>query len=640
MLAQKLLLLPQPLDDDQNPPNTQNPKIHVYDRLPAPPPDPDDESQWTGSDDVLTKYYLIGLGGRGQAALKEFGVWDDDDDDQVRNRCTPVVGRRNWEPDSPPEGVQRIFTDEDKKTTAQVLPRDKLVSILHRCIVQDYADQIELYYGRELQPLDFEYQGQEQVLVQVYETKSLSHDKDNLLSPSQVKVATEEPVETLVDPSSMTLDGCPEIQQVTTDLLVAADGTVRTIANAMEAADRENPHVMDKFRVVRYPDDNQRVYKTIPLQFPSQPSLEQQEQQQRNNDKDQHGSMDWRWDVNYSARTAGSEITFDALPANRQGQYCGVLLLKKDHPLAQANTDPGALRQLLQDHLPQFNTLWNDDTVAAVARKPVSYLPAFRYVAPRLHQGSRTLLLGDCAHTVKPYFGLGANSALEDVQILGRVLDQHTHANGRGRGRRHCIDLTTAVREYSKRQAGEAAALVRMSRDLDRPGVWGAFTFVIPLILDSIFSGLLPNVFTPNVIAMLQRPEYTFTQVAERKRLDRTGQLLLIGTGLTVVTTLVNIAVGALGDWTGLQGVELWLTVGIGGGLFVVVTQNIVMPLVVEPFLQRISSPRTDLTPLRYISKDRKSLKREDEVGANGESWLVPKLLKFDNQQNKERAPK
>ena len=56
--------------------------------------------------------------------------------------------------------------------------------------------------------------------------------------------------------------------------------------------------------------------------------------------------------------------------------------------------------------------------MAAVAAKPPSNLPSFRYVGPRLHRGASTVLLGDAIHTVKPYFGLGANSALEDVIVL------------------------------------------------------------------------------------------------------------------------------------------------------------------------------------------------------------------------------
>ena len=74
--------------------------IHIYDRL-SPPPDPNDESLWSDT----ARFYLIGLGGRGQKSLKELGVWD-----EVKSYCTTVVGRKDWPPDAGPEGgVERIF---------------------------------------------------------------------------------------------------------------------------------------------------------------------------------------------------------------------------------------------------------------------------------------------------------------------------------------------------------------------------------------------------------------------------------------------------------------------------------------------------------------------------------------------------
>ena len=64
--------------------------IQVYDRL-SQPPNPRDQAVWSD----VTKFYLIGLGGRGQKALAKFGVWD-----EVKSVCTAVVGRKDWAPDA------------------------------------------------------------------------------------------------------------------------------------------------------------------------------------------------------------------------------------------------------------------------------------------------------------------------------------------------------------------------------------------------------------------------------------------------------------------------------------------------------------------------------------------------------------
>jgi kynurenine 3-monooxygenase len=448
----------------------------------------------------VAKFYLIGLGPRGQSALDEFGAWKG----VVEDRCVAVVGRRDWQPGET-EGTERIFTTEEKRVPTQVLPRDKLVGCLHQYILQKYANRIELNYGYEVHPVDFDYRDGTAVLMQVIKCDSES----SRLNPSTVKTATEEQKDTLCSIGT-------DAKLVSAGLLVAADGSVRTVANAMERIDQEryenikNPIsrllAPKAFRVKRYVDDNQRIYKSIPMKIPK----------------------GWRPDLNYGAR---SEVaTYDALPANTKGDYCGVLLLKKDHPLAQADTDPADLRKLIDESFPYFNELIDDETIAEVAKKPVSYLPSFRYAGPRLHQGNRCVILGDCAHTVKPYFGLGANSALEDVRILGQMLDEHS-------------DLPTAIRAFSRRRAAESKALVRVSRDLDRPGKLGVITFLIPIILDSIFSKFLPQLFTPNVINMLQREGLTFTQVARRKRFDRIGQLAIVGAGLTATGMATSDAV-------------------------------------------------------------------------------------------------
>ena len=99
--------------------------------------------------------------------------------------------------------------------------------------------------------------------------------------------------------------------------------------------------------------------------------------------------------------------------------------LAEDFPAPNADTDPDALRALLDKSLPMFSPLIDDKTLEAVALKPVSRLPAFRFVGPQLHVGKSTLLIGDAVHTVKPYFGLGANSALEDVMKLSSCIDKH-----------------------------------------------------------------------------------------------------------------------------------------------------------------------------------------------------------------------
>jgi kynurenine 3-monooxygenase len=334
----------------------------------------------------------------------------------------------------------------------------------------------------------------------------------------------------------------------------------------------------EPFHVKRYEDDNQRIYKTIPMKVPA----------------------DWRPDLNYSARTKNSRMIFEALPANSNGYYCGVLLLKKGDPMAQADTDPVELRKLMDEGLPQFSALLDDETIALTAQKPVSYLPAFRYAGPRLNQGDRCLIIGDSAHTVKPYFGLGANSALEDVKFLGDIIGSTD-------------SLPEAVHEYSRQRSAEAKTLVRISRELDRPGKIGFVTFILPIILDSIFSGLAPKLFAPNIIAMLQRPEYSFQELARRKRRDRLLQVTIITAGLAGFVTAAKFLIESLA-----------VAVGQSSSTVAVGTAALAASGFLLSKLAKFFVP--GLAPADVLTR---SSKKKDSAG-NGESFLTP--LSFGNR--------
>jgi len=360
MMAQQSEFRPHDRGDDGGPdPRGARPRILVYDRLPPPPP-PDDPAYAADR----ARYYLLGLGHRGQAALRHFGVWD-----EVEAASVAVRGRRDWPPGKTAEedGAMRL---SDKAVTSRVLPRDKLVSVLKGVIEARYGDVVELRYGYQVDPVSF------------------GND------PGGPDAAPGPPVELLVSrcipiASSSSDDDGEECSvdgdgawptTVTTDFLIGTDGAARTIANAMEAGPRPQKGAGRPFRVTRYRDDNPRVYKSVPLSFPSH----------------------WPRDLNYSARSMGGRATLEALPADAVGNYCALLLLKPGDALAAGNGDAAALRIFFDSEFPQFSRLIGDDVLEDVARKGASTLPGFRYAGPRLHEGGRTVLLGDCVHTVKP----------------------------------------------------------------------------------------------------------------------------------------------------------------------------------------------------------------------------------------------
>ena len=95
-----------------------------------------------------------------------------------------------------------------------------------------------------------------------------------------------------------------------------------------------------------------------------------------------------------------------------------------------------------------FSKMVSDENVEKVAKSKFSGLPNFQYAGGALHLGSCAGLIGDAIHTVKPYFGMGVNSAFEDVTVLEECIE-----NAKG-------DSKIFLPLYSKKRAADAKALV------------------------------------------------------------------------------------------------------------------------------------------------------------------------------------
>mmetsp|Transcript_47786 Transcript_47786/g.153949 ORF Transcript_47786/g.153949 Transcript_47786/m.153949 type:complete len:324 (+) Transcript_47786:707-1678(+) len=289
-----------------------------------------------------------------------------------------------------------------------------------------------------------------------------------------------------------------EVEEGTTftveaDFVVGADGVNSTIRDEMASAGAA-------CRAHRLEDLRPTTYRTISIPVPE-------------------GE---RTDFNFSARNG--DIGIEALP-NVEGQVCGVVLFEPDDTRVTSLADGRAARKLFEELFPIWPTpLLSDEEFEAFAHRPNAKLPQFMFCGPELHRGGQAVLLGDAIHSVKPYFGLGVNSAFEDVVVLGRCLDE---TGGR---------LDKALPLFSTKRAEEARALVESQYTLDQPADYRFVAkFLLPIILDNVFNKALPQVFSPNLIVMLQDEAYTFQEVRQKKALDRTLQaavLLPLGAGI------------------------------------------------------------------------------------------------------------
>ena len=393
--------------------------------------------------------YNIGLSARGQLALQKYDLLD-----VATEYAKRVKGRCDFDKDGNP--VEKLV---QKKFDTQVIQRDRLVAALLEEVESNYADSVTVEHGVAVNSCTFSESG-DKATLEIFECK-----EDGDYCDTKAKETIE------------------------TSLVIGAEGNAGKRGSAVIRAMDESKMCKTKMVKLKERIESTRVYKIIPIELPD----------------------GFRTDLNYSSRT-GKGVAMECLPT-KEGLLVGVLLVKPtDEETCLKLSDPKKLREYLDSDFPMFSKMVSDENVEKVAKSKFSGLPNFQYAGGALHLGSCAGLIGDAIHTVKPYFGMGVNSAFEDVTVLEECIE-----NAKG-------DSKIFLPLYSKKRAADAKALVEISHGFDG----GFLTFVLPLILDSIFHRIAPWLFMPNTIQMLQKDDWSFVRTSRRKRFDRTLQVSIL----------------------------------------------------------------------------------------------------------------
>jgi len=437
-------------------------KLRVFDREPKPP-EPD-AAIWGDAE----RSYNLGIGERGQRALKRFGVFE-----AVDRWSQTVLGRMSYSQDGKPP----VATLANKRVASRIIARDRLSSCLYEELRGTWPD-VQVQFSVECSDAVFQ---------SASGSATLTMQQCGSLKPAETDTQNRPTIE----PDS---DGeeCLVAEEgpfnVEADVVIGADGVSSKVREAMEMAGSRTYR-----RILQ--DRSPVIYKTLPISMPA-------------------GS---RSDLNYSSRK--SSIGIEALP-NMEGSLAGVVLFKPtDKDIVNMRTASDA-KQFFTSTFPDWPTpQLSDAELDAFALRKVRRLPQFTYCGPSLHlSGGRAVLLGDAIHSVKPYFGLGVNSGFEDVSVLDDCIEE---AGG---------DLERAFESYSKRRGPDARALVESQYRLDQPGKFRTLLFFVgPLLLDTFCNRLLPSVFAPSTLRLLGNADYSFSEIRMRKRRDRALQLLLLG---------------------------------------------------------------------------------------------------------------
>lgn len=447
--------------------------IVLYDRLPAPP------RSDSGRFGDPERSYNIGMDAKGLGCLKELGAWS-----RVEPHCAEVVGRVDYMPGS--DTPQEVNFLEKFGYAIKVIQRDCLTALLREEIEAKYADKIEMRYNNECTSIKWGARPDDPVKLQMQETRRVF--------PNGEVCGARPTVEAVGDPI-----------EIVADFVVGADGAASRVRDAMEFSDTDPE---EGFQVIRYPDVNERVFKTITLTVPE----------------------GGRINVDYSAVSL-EDIIIDALPL-QNGKMIGVVLFRPDDTRVTDAKTAEQVKELFQKYLPMFMPFIDDEGFAAFGAKREQRLPSFQYCGPVVHRRSNTVLLGDAIHTVKPFFGFGINTALDDIRWLDLCLSTHSHSRA------------AALCMFSECRGTEAVSIVQLSQELDQPGLNGLIAFLGPLILDSLFEKIMPGVFHPNLLIYCRKEGVTFTQARRRKQRDLRMQLSFIGAQTLWGSTAAKLYMG------------------------------------------------------------------------------------------------
>ena len=170
-----------------------------------------------------------------------------------------------------------------------------------------------------------------------------------------------------------------------------------------------------------------------------------------------------------------------ALP-NPDGSFtCTLFWAHKDSPISFAKGSAALVRREYPDAaalMPTLDELWE--------RNPVGQLGTIR--CSRWDVGGCTLLLGDGAHAIVPFYGQGMNAGFEDVRLLGEALDAGTSLADFAQARRPDADAIAdlALHNFIEMRDHTASALFlarhRMAQRLDRHGLRSMFTPLYELV--------------------------------------------------------------------------------------------------------------------------------------------------------------
>ena len=222
-----------------------------------------------------------------------------------------------------------------------------------------------------------------------------------------------------------------------------------------------------------------------------------------------------------------SSFMLIALP-NQDGSFTCTLFLAHDggeHSFA-AMRGAEAARAFFSSAFPDALALMPDFDAQWQAN-PVSSLATIR--CQPWHHG-RTLLLGDAAHSIVPFFGQGLNAGFEDCRVLAETIDQ---VDG---------DWARALPlfETARKENTDAIATLALENFVEMRDRVGQPAFLLRTKVEAALARAAPDLVTPAYTMVTFRPHTPYAEALRRSRSQDVVLDRLVADAAVVAAVLKN----------------------------------------------------------------------------------------------------
>jgi kynurenine 3-monooxygenase len=182
-----------------------------------------------------------------------------------------------------------------------------------------------------------------------------------------------------------------------------------------------------------------------------------------------------------------------------EDQLHGVIIFEaENNPLEELSTKE-ELKAFFQENFPIFGQLMSLEEAEALLKRPVAR--TLTVLCDRFHDGDSVLLIGDAAHAVSPSIGQGCNSSLEDVLILGQLLEKYRD------------DWSQVLPLFSEQRVPDAHALRELSDYTFPRQKFLVVEFLLRIMIKRLFHRWFPHWVKPFVFDLVLDTDLPYSQV-------------------------------------------------------------------------------------------------------------------------------